>query len=280
MMLAMAKRTRGTGSLYKPKGSKYWWVQIRSETGRIRESTRKTDRQEAEKVLAVRMGEVVSGVRCKESRSLTVADLLDDLRRDYELNERASMAQLDSRIRCHLVPAFGRIRAIDFGSNHVADYQRRRKRQGAQPARVNRELEHVRAGFARAVEDGAITKAPKVRMLTVENVRTGFLEHSEYRALRDVLADYLRPLFVAGYHCGCRLGELKALRWDQVDFAAEQIWLEPRQTKSKTARVVPIYGDLRDELVAAFQSRNENFPRCPFVFHRLGRRIGDFRKAT
>jgi len=275
----MPKRPRGSGSLYKPRGSRFWWTQVRTETGRLRESTRKTNRQEAEKILAVRLGEVASGLRRAEPKSLTVADLLEELRRDYQLNERASLPQLDSRIKNHLAPALGLVRAVNFGSIHVTDYQRRRKRKGAKPATINRELEHVRAAFARAVEDGVLSRAPKIRMLSVENVRTGFLEHVEYRSLRVALPAYLRALFVVSYYCGCRLGELLKLKWSQVDFTAGQIWLEPGKTKDKTARVLPIYRDMETELRQAFRFRNENFPNCPWVFSHGGRRIVDLRKA-
>ena len=81
-------------------------------------------------------------------------------------------------------------------------------------------------------------------MFDEENVRTGFLEHWEYETLRSGLPPYLVPLFVTGYHVGCRLGELLKLKWEQVDFSASQIWLDKKQTKGKVARVLPVYGEM------------------------------------
>ena len=86
-------------------------------------------------------------------------------------------------------------------------------------------------------------------------------------------------LFITAYHTGGRLGELRAIRWGQVDWAAHQIRLEARQTKGKAARVLPIYGEMQEVLAEALRHRNEWFPQCSLVFHRLGRPIGDFRKA-
>jgi len=56
-------------------------------------------------------------------------------------------------------------------------------------------------------------------MFREENVRQGFLTDECYAKLRDYLPDYLRPLLIAAYVTGGRLGELLAWRWDQVDFA-------------------------------------------------------------
>ena len=272
----MKKRPPGTGHLYRRY--KTWWMKVNTPSGRIQRSTGTHDRQEAERQLLKLLSEVAEGRRPKP-RNVTMGDLLDDLKADYELNQRTSLPQLESRVKNHL-QAVSNMKAHEFTSKHATAYQRRRKRQGASHAAINREMEHVRAALTRAVEDGILDRAPKIRMLTVDNVRTGFLETYEYRILRDSLPYYLKPLFVVAYHCGCRLGELLKLKWPQIDFAASQIWLEPRQTKDKTARVLPIYGDMERELRQAFRLRNEgDFPDCPWVFSHGGRRIVDFRKA-
>jgi integrase len=173
----------------------------------------------------------------------------------------------------------GPIRAQEFGRQHVDAYVRQRRQQKASDAAINRELEHVRAAFKLAVDNEELQRAPKIRMLVEDNVRTGFLEHSGYVALRHALPSYLAPLFVVGYHVGCRLGELLKLRWDQLDFAAAQIWLERGQTKGRVARVLPIYGDMQEVLVEALRIRDAEFPDCKLVFNRMGGKIVDFRKA-
>jgi integrase len=53
-----------------------------------------------------------------------------------------------------------------------------------------------------------------------------------------------------------RRGELVKLRWDQVDWHANSIRLEKRQTKTKQSRVAPLYGDLRSWLEAAYTTRD------------------------
>jgi integrase len=49
-----------------------------------------------------------------------------------------------------------------------------------------------------------------------------------------------------------RSGEILGLRWDQVDWKANLIRLEKRQTKGKQARNAPLYGELRVWLDMAY----------------------------
>ena len=68
------------------------------------------------------------------------------------------------------------------------------------------------------------------------------------------------------------------MKWDQVDFARGIITIHAHQAKSGHHRELPIYGEfaavLRVESEAA-----KVYPKCPWVFHREGKPIGDFRKA-
>ena len=272
------KRKYGSGGLWRR--GRVWWIKYYVERYPVFESAKTRDKKRAEDFLRQRLAEAeLDQLPHPGARRLTVRDLLNALLADYGLRGRASKKQLESRMKLHLLPLLGPIRAQDFGNRHVDAYVRQRRQQEASDAAINRELEHVRAAFKFAVDNEELSKVPKVRMLDEDNVRTGFLEHSEYVTLRQALPAYLVPLFVVGYHIGCRLGELLKLRWDQVDFEASQIWLERRQTKGKVARVLPIYGDMREVLVAAFKERNEEHPECQWIFGREGEKIVDFRKS-
>jgi integrase len=272
------KRKYGSGGLWRR--GRVWWIKYYVDRYPIFESAKTRDKKRAEDFLRQRLAEAELDQLPKPGAGrLTVRDLLKALLSDYELRGRASKKQFESRMRVHLLPLLGSVRAQDFGNRHIDAYVRQRRHQGASDAAINRELEHVRAAFKFAVDNEELSKAPKIRMLAEDNVRTGFLEHSEYLSLRHVMPQYLVPLFVVGYHVGSRLGELLKLRWDQVDFEASQIWLERGQTKAKVARVLPIYGEMREVLVGAFKERNEKHPKCELIFNRNGRQIADFRKA-
>lgn len=274
----MAKRNYGSGGLYRR--GRVWWMKYYSDRYPIFESTKTRDRKTAEDILRQRMAETeLQQLPDPGSRKLKIQDLLNSLLSDYGLRGRASMRQLQSRMRLHLIPLLGPIKALEFSHRQVEPYVRQRRQQGASDAAINRELEHLRAAFKLAVDNEELPRTPKIRMLHEDNVRTGFLEHHQYAAMRQALPEYLVPLFVAGYHVGCRLGELLKLQWKQVDFAASQIWLERGQTKGKVARVLPVYGEMKDILAEAFRDRNQKYPGCKWVFHHRGEKIVDFRKA-
>src|ERR1017187_3442629 len=78
---------------------------------------------------------------------------------------------------------------------------------------------------------------------------------------------------------GSRIGELRQVRWDQVDFTANEIKLAKRQTKEKAARTLPIYSDMREWLLIQKTECDQHWPECPLVFHYLDRPIGSHIKG-
>jgi integrase len=155
--------------------------------------------------------------------------LFQDLVDDYRINRRNSIVQLESRLKKHLLPAFGHLRAADFTTHIVKQYRAERLEAGAQPATVNRELEIIKRSFRLGAEcdPPKVVRVVHVPMLQEDNIRTGFLDDAAYIRLRQELPDYLLALFVVGYHVGHRLGELVRLKWPQVDFEHGQIALRP-----------------------------------------------------
>jgi integrase len=68
----------------------------------------------------------------------------------------------------------------------------------------------------------------------------------------------------AGYHTGARKNELRRIQWPQVDVDGNVIRLPASQTKTKKARTLPIYGDMRRWL----EHQRATCPAdCPWVFH-------------
>jgi integrase len=113
-------------------------------------------------------------------------------------------------------------------------------------------------------------------MVAETNTRQGFLTDEQYVKLRDALPDYLKPLFIAAYSAGVRVGELQAIEWRQVDWDQGFITLDSEHTKNGYARAIPILdGDMREWLT---WSKN-NADGGDRVFHNDGEPIKDFRGA-
>src|SRR5579871_3572159 len=134
-------RTRGSGSIYKQKGSAVYWVKYYRSGKAFRESTRTTNRQEANDFLKQRLGEIATGnFYGPLAERVTVAELADDFLRDYRINERKSLDDVEARWKLHLCPFFGHMKACEVSSDLVARYVDSRRQEKASNATVNREM--------------------------------------------------------------------------------------------------------------------------------------------
>lgn len=272
------RRKIETGSVY-PRGQ-IWWIKFYHRRRPIRESSHSADREVAERLLKRRMGEVATGEFMGVApERVKLQELFADMQRDYVLHEHHSLVQLLSRFK-HLA-RLAQLRAADLTSQHVEQYVLRRLREEASNATINRELQALKRALTLALrcDPPKIARAPYIHLLHENNVRKGFLDDKQYLELRNELPDYMKPIFVVAYHVGNRLGELRHLRWEQVDLKRNQIRLNPGETKNKEGRVLPIYGEMRHWLIMQKAARDTKYPKCPLVFHRDGKPIVDFRKA-
>lgn len=178
----------------------------------------------------------------------------------------------------HLGPAFGSIKASELTSRTIDRFIELKREQQHADASITRMLEALRRSFklGQQASPPLVFSAPKIDLLEEDNVREGFLEHAEYLRLRELLPDHQRLILVIGYHLGLRRGEILQLRWDQVDWQHNVIRLERRQTKSKKARVAPLYGELRGWLEMAFAQQS---PDCPFLVSYRGHSISEVKSA-
>jgi integrase len=78
------------------------------------------------------------------------------------------------------------------------------------------------------------------------------------------------------YSCAWRSGEAKALEWSKVDTTDWVITLSRKNEKTKTPRTLALIGELREVIERRVEKR---LPSCPYVIHRDGKPIRDFRKA-
>ena len=283
----MAKR--GFGSVYQQKKRQpdktyvtlpTWWIKYSKDGQVFRESSGSYDRREAENLLKKRLGDVVTGrfAGLKPER-VKFAELAELVLEDYRENNRATTPDVERRLNLHLLPEFADIRAADFGTRHRNVYVAKRKTEGAENSSINRELAIVKRAFRLAAQQDPplVNRLPRIAMLAENNVRKGFLEHDRYVALRNELPSHLQALFVVGFHTGARIGELVKLRWNQTEFSAKQIILNPGETKNDEGRTLPIYGEMLEWLRIKKETRDIDFPKCQFVFSSAGERITNWR---
>ena len=238
------KRPRGTGSILRMKGSSVLWIKYHRNGKPVRESAHTTNVKEAEKLLRQRMAAISTGTYLGPKLEKTrVSELADDLIREYRINGRKSIDDLEARWRLHIEPFFGTLRAIDVTSQLVAQYIDSRQQEEAENATINRELAALKRMFnlARQSTPPRVQSVPYIAMLRENNIRVGFLEskqHDSLAAETGKIGLWLRAMFETGYTYGWRHQELLALRVRQVNVIAGTIRLEPGTTKNAEGREV------------------------------------------
>jgi hypothetical protein len=135
-------------------------------------------------------------------------ELFDDLVADYKVNGRKTLPHLLSRLRLHLRPAFGKVRATALNTSRLKHYMAARLEAEAAPATVNRELEFVE----RALRLGAQCDPPKVvKVIRVPSLK----EHNIRFPRRRRIPETARrtPILLESYLCdrlsrGCTTGRV------------------------------------------------------------------------
>jgi len=263
----MGRRPKGTGSI-QPHGTGFR-IQYFVDGARRRETFATCE--EAEAKLLDRLSAAKRGSIAPEK--ICVGDLIDLVIEDYEFRRLRSAAVVKWRAEAHLRKAFGKVRAAKLSQDHIKRYVAQRRSEGATDATINRELAIVRRGYTLGAQQDPplVHRQPYIAKLDEDNVRQGFLDASAYTALLAELPERLKALCVCAYHVGTRKGELRKIRWDQVDFEALTIRLTKRQTKGKRPRTVPIYGDMLPWL----EAQKERCPQgCQWVFFHHSRPVG------
>jgi integrase len=272
----MAKRPNGTGSIYLR--GRIWWIQYYRQGKPYNETSESTDKEDAEKLLHKRLGEIAEGrFQGLTPERVTLSQLCELVCEDYRLSGKRSAVTITYRIEQHIAPAVGKVRASQFGSLHIKRYVAQRREEGAEDSTINRELAVIRRGFNLALraDPPMVVRAPHFPRLEESNVRQGFIEHDQYVKLRDALPRHLKALFVVGYHTGARVGELRKVdRHTQLDLGAGEIRLFGEQTKNKRPRTLPVYGEMKLWLEIQVEELKQKFPACPWLFHYYGRAIG------
>jgi len=186
---------------------------------------------------------------------------------------------LKRRIKLHLSPVFGGRRLATITTADVRLFVTQQLEAEYSHAEINRQLSVLKRMFTIAVQGGKLLHRPHIPMLKEDNVRTGFFEPDQFAAVYARLPEDVQPVMQFAYLTGWRVpSEILPLEWRQVDFAGGTVRLDAGTTKNDDGRVFPF--DVLPELLALLQlQQRRRVELSPYVFHRDGKRIRDFREA-
>jgi integrase len=272
------RRARGEGGLFRMAGSKVWWTKING----TRQSTGTRIKGEALEVLRKRQGRDLLGIADPaDLRRITYEDARAALIADYKNNERASLKTLiDGTLTVdgmkYVDKFFSGRPVVDISRDVVQSFIESRRRDGAAPATINRNTALLHRMLELLALGNQHLHIPEFQKLREPKARQGFCEREDFAKLFDAIGttdtpnpELLQTFILFLYTTGCRTGEAKSLRWNQVDLNERIIRVEDEQTKNDEPREIPLADDVYDRLKKIPESK-----RVGLLFP-----VGNFRKA-
>jgi integrase len=239
-----------------------WWVDFRHDHTRYRLKSPENSRAGAHAYEALLRQRTARGEPVAQTRASRVRfdEFAAQWMTTYVAANNKPTEQRAKRIALarHLLPAFGHLSLEDVTARRVEEYKASRLATGLRAKTVNNQLAILSRLLGSAVEWGALETAPRVRLLKAPIPVFSVLTEHQAEDLMAATDPEWRDMVLLALRTGMRVGELCALRWEDVDLARGQIAVRrsiaqgiESTTKSNRVRHVP----LADDVVDALRSR-------------------------
>lgn len=252
------------GIFERPKASRVWWIRYACQYGHIhREKIGPKGLAKAEyerqKVRARREGYCPTQERNKP-RPILFQDMAEEYLSWAKLNKRSYKSTRAAMGR--LVEAFRGKTLVEVTPRQIEAYKAERAAQVA-PATVNRELALLRHLYAQAVTWGKAEGNPVkgVKLFRENNERIRYLSAEEEARLFATLPEKYKAVVILALHTGLRMGELRGLRWRDLDFEAGVITVA--RAKAGEVQTVPMNSVARTILKVLPRESPSIFPELP-----------------
>ena len=229
-----------------------------------RENLRGIGGKQAKKILAERLSEVnaINNDLHQEAPSMTFADFTSGLWKDYLRNKRikpSTAYSYDSMIEKQLLPAFGAMQLDQITTLDVTEFLKNVQEKLASKYRLNL-YALLSAMFDVAVQHDMIGTSPVRRKLhrpKHEPKEKPVLSSEQVRKVIEAVVDEYKPLFVVTAVTGMRIGEILALRWQDVDLDTKKMTVRHNlwrgQLGTPKTKASAKTRNLSDLLVTAFR---------------------------
>lgn len=176
--------------------------------------------------------------------------------RSGEPYKPSALRAYEQALRTKLLPTLGTLRLSTVTRASVQDLVDRLVADGLSPSTVRNAILPLRAIYRRAISRSEVLANPTLGLSlpAVRSRRERVADPTEAKALLASLPAEQRPLWATALYAGLRRGELKGLRWCDVDFDGGVIRVErgwddhegPIAPKSRAGRrSVPMAAPLR-----------------------------------
>ncbi|MEE4601199.1 MAG: tyrosine-type recombinase/integrase [Desulfobacteraceae bacterium] len=247
--------------VYRPKKSKFYWIDFYYKGVRYRESSESPRKRDAELLLAKRKYEVREGKfnPAPIAKEVTLSEFMPRYFEWAKDHKKPSTIERNHQFLSHLIPKFGAVAMSQISIRATDDYKKVRLAEKASNATINRERSFLKAILNRAVKWEVIDRNPiqSMESLPEQHLFNRYLSVDETLALIGSCEAHLRPMIVTAVYTGLRWGNVRRLRWDEVDAGNSIIIL----ITSKTSELVyPLPDPVKAEILQIPQNGS------PYVF--------------
>ena len=183
-------------------------------------------------------------------------------------NKPSEVAAKERILELHLTPFFGSMRLNKIRPRELERFKAKQLQTHAAKT-VNNQLSVLGRLLRVAAEWELMEAAPPIKLLKVQRPKFDFLDFNEAEQLVAACRGQLRVMVITNLNTGMRSGELRALRWEDVDLKAgrvvvrRNVWRGQVGTpKSGKSREIP----LNETMLQALQQHRHL--RGPWVFCR------------
>jgi integrase len=202
---------------------------VQTPTGTKRKPVYGRTYKEAEKKLAVAMGDAARGI-VYDDENQTVGEYITQWLSDSAKHavKATSYRAYESQIRNHIVPALGKVKLSRLTPAHLQALYAAKLREGMKPASVRQIHAILHKALEQAVRFNLIPTNPagKVDPPKVRQEEITPLSAEQANKLLDVTRnerDSFEALYALALTTGLRIGELLGLKWSDIDLDARRL---------------------------------------------------------
>lgn len=242
--------------IFLRKDSPYWWYQFKiKDQGRIQGSTSEVDKKLALEIALDERSKFVHGKRFNRASNITLCDLFDSYLKRCRIQPGYGCKFYGlSRIKEY----FGKAKlAAEVTVDEVIEYRISRINAGVKQSSVNRELGPARNCFYDAMNSGRhnLQNNPfrsrrhgTFQFFSEKKFqRDRFLSSDEKSKLLPMIPNigiwgpYVLNIVIFAMQTGLRQGEIRNLKWEDVDFSNRVIRVKAGEEDDN--RYVPMFGE-------------------------------------
>jgi len=273
-------------SINKPENSKNWWIDIRHNGQRIRQSTGTDDRQAAQEYHDRVKAELWQQERLDTRPKYTWAEAVKRWLAEHKTKK--SLDDDKDRLRWlskHLASLTLDQITIDITEDLIkarqeqpaggGEYQRKIER-AVSSSTVNRHMAALSGVLHSAAAWGWIAAAPKIRKLAEPKIRISHLTRDEACRLITELPQHLAEMAAFTLATGLRENNVLELEWRDIDQRRRIAWVHSDRLKhtNPNTPIKPLAVPLNNEALAVLKMREIAAENLRFVFSYKGKPIG------